>query len=258
VTERSDVETAAGILREASRTRRPVDPLTQTFPALTVADAWEIQRVNRDLLLADGRTVAGYKVGLTSQAMQVQMGVGEPDFGVVLDDMVLSTPVLELAHFVQPRVEAEIALVLREDLGAGATTERVLELADQAMPSLEIIDSRIRDWRLSLIDTVADNASSGAIVLGSAQEPSPLDLAALECVVSVGGAAVASGLGSAALGHPAAAAAWLARRLAEFGEVLTAGSVVMTGSLHASFAVAAGDEVVADFGALGVVRLSVR
>lgn len=256
--DRPDVGTAARILRDATASRRPVDPLTVTFPGLSVDDAWRIQQINRELLLAGGRRVAGYKVGLTSRAMQEQMGVDEPDFGVVLDDMVLTDAVLDLADFLQPRVEAEIALVLGRDVGVGATREQVLDAVEQVFPSLEIIDSRIRDWRLSLVDTVADNASSGAIVLGAGRGPAGLDLAAVEAVVSTGGRETARGVGAAALGHPAEAAAWLARRLATFGEALTAGSVVMTGSLHASFPVAAGDEVLADFGQLGRVRLTVR
>jgi 2-keto-4-pentenoate hydratase len=178
---------------------------------------------------------------------------------VLLSDMQLTDGGdLRLADFVQPRVEAEIALILGDDLGAGATAADVLRATRAACPSIEVIDSRIANWQLSLVDTVADNASSGAFVLGPPVPIAGLDLAALEVVVSVNGTERMRGIGAAALGHPAAAAAWLANRLAGFGTELSAGSVVMTGSLHASFPVAAGDELVADFGTFGATRLVAR
>ncbi|MET7420055.1 fumarylacetoacetate hydrolase family protein [Dactylosporangium sp. NPDC005555] len=250
MTDEATLEEAAAKLREASRTRVPIDPLTVRWPHLDVGDAWRIQQINRDLAVAAGRRVDGYKCGLTSEAMQRQMGVDEPDFGVLLDDMLLADRMAAQA-FVQPRVEAEIALVLGADVGAGATAASVLAATASVRPAIEIIDSRIADWRLSLVDTVADNASSGAYVLGPPLAPGGLDLAEIEVEVSVNGEVRDIGLGSAALGHPAAAAAWLANRLAGFGLVLTAGSVVLTGSLHASFPVTPGDRVVADFGVLG-------
>lgn len=253
------VEQAARILREAHEHRTPVEPLTVTFPELTLDDAWTIQSLNRDDQLTAGRTVLGYKCGLTSRAMQEQMGVDEPDFGVLLDDMrVPEGGVMEADRFLQPRIEAEIILVLGRDLGAGTSTADVLAATAFACPSLEIIDSRIKDWRLTLIDTVADNASSGAFVMGEGIAIDGLDLAAIETVVSVNGVEAARGLGSAALGHPAAAAAWLANRLGDFGQVFRAGAFVMTGSLHASIPVVRGDDIVADFGELGSARVSVR
>jgi 2-keto-4-pentenoate hydratase len=252
------LEQAAAILRQSQASRVPVEPLTATFADLTVADAWQIQTINRDLALAAGRTITGYKCGLTSAAMQQQMGVDEPDFGVLLDDMQVDDGgEMLMTRFLQPRVEAEIILVLGHDLGAGTTAEDVLAATAHARPSLEIIDSRIKDWRLSLIDTVADNASSGAFVMGEPVGIDGLDLAAIETVVTINGVETARGLGAAALGHPAAAAAWLANRLADFGLVLEAGSVVMTGSLHASVPVSGGDVVVADFTSLGSTSLNV-
>jgi 2-keto-4-pentenoate hydratase len=253
------LDEAAAILRQSQADRVPVEPLTVTFPGLTVADAWHIQSINRSLALASGRSILGYKCGLTSQAMQAQMGVDEPDFGVLLDDMqVADAGVMEMARFLQPRIEAEVILVLAHDLGSGTTEADVLAATANARPSLEIIDSRIKDWRLSLIDTVADNASSGAFVMGEGVDISSLELADVETVVRINGVEAARGLGSAALGHPARAAAWLANRLGDFGLVLGAGSVVMTGSLHASIPVSAGDDVIADFGVLGSASLRVR
>ncbi|GAA2594887.1 fumarylacetoacetate hydrolase family protein [Dactylosporangium fulvum] len=248
---------AAARLREATRTRVPIEPLTVTYPDLTVDDAWRIQAINIDLLRHDGRVINGYKVGLTSAAMQQQMGVDEPDFGVLLDHMLLPG-VMVADEFVQPRIEAEIALVLGADLPADATAADVLAATAQVFPSIEIIDSRVANWKLSLVDTVADNASSGAYVLGPASPLTGLDLAAVEVTVTVNGEVVDRGLGAAALGHPADAAAWLARRLAGFGQTLTAGSVVMTGSLHASLPVTRGDRVAASFTDLGDVTLDVR
>jgi 2-keto-4-pentenoate hydratase len=190
--------------------------------------------------------------------MQAQMGVDTPDFGVLLDDMqIADNGVMRLDEFVQPRIEAEIALVLAHDLGAGATVQDVLDGAEQAFPALEIIDSRIRDWRLTLIDTVADNASSGAYVLGPPVPARRFELGDVEVVLNLNGVERARGFGSAALGHPAAAAAWLANRLADFGTTLTAGSVVLTGSLHASLPLARDDRVQADFGEFGSANVVV-
>jgi 2-keto-4-pentenoate hydratase len=259
MTDADVVEQAAALLRKAHADRTPIEPLTARYgDVLDVASAWRIQTHNRDLALAEGRFVVGYKVGLTSDAMQRQMGVDEPDFGALLDDMTVPDGgTLRLIDFVQPRAEAEIALTLTRDLGAGTTADDVIAAIDQAYPSLEIIDSRIKDWRLSLIDTVADNASSGAYVLGPPMSLGGADLADLEVTVRLNGAEAAGGRGSAALGHPANAAAWLANRLAGFGLALTAGSVVLTGSLHASLPLVGGDRVEADFGAFGTVSIDI-
>ncbi len=257
MTETAVIEDAARLLREAARTRVPIQPLTRSFPALDVADAWRIQEINRDLRVAAGRRVIGYKVGLTSVAMQQQMGVDEPDFGVLLDDMRLHDE-MTAADFVSPRVEAEIAMVLDTTVGAGASAADVLAATAYVQAAIEIIDSRIADWKLSLVDTVADNASSGAFVAGEPVPLAHLDLAAVPCRLLVNGVERASGVGAAALGHPATAAAWLANRLGGFGQSLTAGSVVLTGSLHASLPVAPGDEVRAIFDGLGECRLRVR
>ncbi|CAN5560734.1 2-keto-4-pentenoate hydratase [soil metagenome] len=252
------LETAAARLRQATISRVPIVPLTQQFPELDIADAWQIQQLNLEQQLADGRGILGYKVGLTSLAMQEQMGVDEPDFGVLTDDMLVTDGVLDLDRYVQPRVEAEIALILGADLGRGATAADVRAATAFVQPSLEIIDSRIADWKLSLIDTVADNASSGAYVVGELVPFVDLDLLGVETVININGVEKARGFGSAALGDPAEAAAWLVNRLADFGLILRAGSVVMTGSLHASLPLQRGDEVIADFTSLGSTRLFVR
>jgi 2-keto-4-pentenoate hydratase len=253
------VERCAQLLRTAQNERAAIEPLTAQFPeGLDLDSAWRIQTVNRSLALDAGRQIVGYKVGLTSEAMQRQMGVAEPDFGVLLDDMVITDgATLRLADFVQPRGEAEVGLVVTRDLGAGTTPADVIGAIGSAHPALEIIDSRIKDWRLTLIDTVADNASSGAYVLGPAMELGGTDLADVMVRVRVNGSELASGPGSAALGHPAIAAAWLANRLADFGLVLTAGSVVLTGSLHASFPMRHSDRIEADFGSFGRVAIDV-
>lgn len=259
MTDRDVRDEAAAILRRSQASGVPIEPLTATFAGLTVADAWQIQTINRDLALASGRSIVGYKCGLTSDAMQQQMGVDEPDFGVLLNDMQLDDGgEMLMSRFLQPRAEAEIILVLGDDLGAGTTAADVLAATSHARPSVEIIDSRIRDWRLSLIDTVADNASSGAFVMGDPVSIDGLDLNAVETVLTINGVEVGRGLGSAALGDPAAAAAWLANRLGDFGLVLGAGSVVMTGSLHASVPIAAGDVVEAQFTGLGSTSVRAR
>jgi 2-keto-4-pentenoate hydratase len=257
MTDITTLEHAASLLRDAASRKAAIEPLTNSFPGLTVADAWRIQSINRELATSNGAALTGFKCGLTSLAMQEQMGVDEPDYGVLLAHMAVPDGgVIRLTDFVQPRIEAEIALLLGTDLGEECTPTEVLRAVAAAVPALEIIDSRIKDWRLTLIDTIADNASSGAYVLGAAGSAG-VDPKLVEVTVDINGAQCARGRGSDALGDPLAAAAWLARKLSEFGETLRAGSVILTGSLHASLPLRPGDSVHASFGAFGDVTVAV-
>lgn len=208
---------AARLLREAERRAAPVDPLSALLPGLDLADAYAIQRENVTRRLADGATVVGHKVGLTSAAMQRLLGVDEPDFGHLLDDMVHrdGAPVFA-ARYCRPRIEPEICFRLARPLsGPGVTAEDVLAATEAVAPALEIVDSRIRDWRITLVDTVADNAGSAGPVCGTwtplAAAP---DLADIGVDLVVGGERVASGSGREVQGHPAAAVAWPANALA--------------------------------------------
>ena len=254
------VEALAEALWSAERDAAPIAPLTAQHPDLTVADAYAVQQALIRRKLAAGARVMGWKVGLTSTAMQRLLGVSEPDFGHLLDTMQLAdgSP-LSRAALIWPRVEPEIAFALGADLhGPGVTAADVLAATAALIPALEVVDSRIRDWQIRLADTIADNASSARFVLGRGRvPPGDFDLRLLGMVFQVDGQVVATAAGAAVLGHPAQAVAWLANTLARFGQGLRAGQVVLPGSLVAAVDVQPGMTVTAEFDRLGAVTLHV-
>lgn len=245
-------------LWEADRTAKPVAPLTERHPDLVLSDAYAVQTLNIRRRTAAGQRVIGRKVGLTSLPMQRMLGVNEPDFGVLTDEMVVEDgDLIDLGRLVQPRVEAELAFVMASDLaGPGVTTARALTAIEGALPAVEIVDSRVADWRITLVDTVADNASSGLIVLGGRMRPvRDLDMRLLGVVLSRHGQMIDSGAGAAALGNPARCVAWLANTLGAFGEGLRAGDVVLPGAVHKMVPVEPGDVFRAEFAHLGAVTV---
>jgi len=257
-TDPGDVARHADALWDAASSRIAIKPLTLDNPELSIADAYAIQLANVDRAVAGGRRIVGHKVGLTSKAMQEMLGVDEPDFGVLLDDMVLpDDSTVAPGRLLQPRVEAEIAFRLGRDLhGPGVSTEDALAAIEVAIPSLEIIDSRIADWQIRLADTIADNGSSAMVVLGADETPvQDLDLRLIGAIVEHNGALVEHGVGAAVLGHPARCVAWLANKLAEFDQGLFAGQIVMPGAVHRAVTVAPGDVVRAVFDRLGPVTV---
>jgi 2-keto-4-pentenoate hydratase len=244
-------------LYHAEVTQRPIAPLTATYPAMTAADAYSVQQVMLAKKLA-GRTILGRKVGLTSKAMQQMLGVDQPDYGVLADDMVIEDGGdCRLSELIQPKVEPEIAFILAKDLtGPGLTAAEVLAATEYITASLEIVDSRITNWQIKLADTIADNASSARYVLGKARVvPGQLDLRLVGMVMEKNGQLVDTGAGAAALGHPAEAVAWLANKLAEFGVSLKAGEVILPGALCRAIEVKSGDVVRAEFAGLGQVSV---
>jgi len=252
----TDINALAAILQAAQVNGTPVPPLTETCDGLTLDDAYAIQQVQIRGRLDAGAVIAGYKVGLTSEAMRQQFGVSEPDFGDLLSDMeYVADASVPVDSFLQPRAEPEIALVLGRPLtGPRVTVSEVVAATAYAVPAIEIIDSRIADWRITLVDTVADNASSGGFVVG--QSPVPLDrvdLSLTGCVLRRNGRIIATGAGAAVLGSPLHAAAWLASQLIGRGAELDAGHIILTGSITASIPVQAGDAVSASFDHLGSV-----
>jgi 2-keto-4-pentenoate hydratase len=247
----------AASLREAEDTRQPIGPLTEAHPDLSVADAYRIQQINVHRRKEEGGLVRGRKIGLTSVAMQEQLGVDEPDFGALFADMLVeegdAIPVDEL---IQPRVEAEIAFVMETELqGPGVTSADALRAVTGALPAIEIIDSRVADWKIKLPDTIADNASSARVVCGGKLTPIETieDLRLIGMSLSVNGKVAATGAGAAVLGNPIRCIAWLANKLGEFGVPLRAGDLVIAGALHAALPVAPGDSVHAEFAELGGV-----
>lgn len=253
----ADLDSIAAELLGAYATDRPtLAPLTTTYDGLTVDDAYAIQQLQIRSRVAGGAAIIGYKVGLTSAAMQQQMGVFEPDFGHLLTGMLHAGDApIDTGSFRQPRAEPEIALVLDRDLPrSGISVADVMAATAYALPAIEIIDSRITDWKISLVDTIADNASSGGLVLG--QTPVPVDgrdLSLAGCVFRRNGRILATGAGAAALGSPWYAASWLARTLTARGADLGAGDIILTGSITAAVPVTAGDSVTVSIDGLGSV-----
>ena len=245
-------------LWEADRTARPIAPLTDRHSDLDIEDAYAIQTINIDRRTAAGQRVIGRKVGLTSRPMQELLGVDEPDFGVLTDEMIVEDgDPIPMARLVQPRVEAELAFVMERDLaGPGVSTATALAAIAGALPAVEIVDSRVADWKIKLVDTVADNASSGLLVLGGRMRPvEELDLRLLGVVVSRGGELLDTGAGAAALGNPARCVAWLANKLSTLGSGLRAGDVVLPGAVHKMVPVQPGDVFRAEFAHLGAVTV---
>ncbi len=255
-----DAETrraVADVLARAEADRSPVPPLVETWAGMDVVDAYEIQLLNIRRRLASGATVLGHKVGLSSLAMQQMMGVDEPDYGHLLSDMQVDSGV-PAARYCYPRVEVEVGFVLGAGLPGEDCTERdVLDATEAVAPAIELIDSRIRDWRIGLVDTIADNASSAGFVLGPDRvKPRDIDLRAIDATLRRNGEVEVQGRSDAVLGNPVTAVAWLARKVAAFGVRLEAGHVVLPGSCTRAVDVRPGDDFVADFAGLGSVSLS--
>ncbi|MFJ9582709.1 2-keto-4-pentenoate hydratase [Streptomyces acidicola] len=253
-----DAVKAADTLAEAARTGRACPPVRFLLPEGDIDAAYAVQRVNVERGLAAGRRIVGRKIGLTSPAVQRQLGVDQPDFGALFADMAVpESGVVAAGRLLQPKVEAEVALVLGADLPhAECTVADVLRAVDFALPALEIVDSRIEGWDIRLVDTVADNASSGLFVLGGTPVPlSGLDLRGVRMTMTRRGEAVSEGTGADCLGSPLGAAAWLASTLAGRGDPLRAGDVVLTGALGPMAVAAPGDRFEARISQLGRVAV---
>jgi len=251
----------AAELVEAERTRTPLNPLTAGHPDIDVVDAYEIQLINIRRRVAEGATIVGHKVGLSSNAMQQSMGVDQPDYGHLLADMEVFEDVpVEASRYLYPRVEVEVGFLLADDLpGAGCTEDDVLAATAAFAPAIELIDTRIKDWKIGLCDTIADNASSAGFVLGPQRvSPKDVDITGIDAVLTRNGEVVAEGRSDAVLGNPVTAVAWLARKVDSFGVRLKAGDIVLPGSCTRAIDARPGDRFVADFTGLGSVRLLFR
>ena len=255
----SQIKELANLLLKAERDLQPTAPLTASFPEMTVDDAYAIQLQIVAAKKAAGRKIVGRKIGLTAKVMQQMMGVKEPDYGILFDDMVVENGAnIPAATMIQPKVEAEIGFVLGGELqGPGITANDALKATSHVVPVLEIIDSRITDWKIKLPDTVADNASSARVVVGKSRYPAAeFDLRLIGMAMDINGDNVASGAGAAVMGHPANAVAWLANKMASVGEKLHAGHLIIPGSLCAAITVKRGDKVTANFDRLGTVEVT--
>ena len=243
-------------LWDAEHDVRPITPLTDEYPEMTPDDAFEVQLVNIRRKLDGGARVTGHKVGLASEAMQQMMGVDEPDYGHLLDTMEYREgEKIEAGRFCFPRVEVEVGFVLGADIPPeGCTQAEAAEAIEWVVPSIELIDSRIRDWKIKLADTIADNASSCGYVIGRQRvKLADIDVAAIEATLYKNGEFLASGRSDAVLGNPLNSVGWLAATVAKFGVRLRKGDVILPGTAIRAMDVAPGDTFRAEFAGLGEV-----
>ncbi len=250
------VQTAAERIRTARETVTPCAPVRDLFAADDVEAGYAVQNVNTEHWLAQGRRLVGRKIGLTSPAVQKQLGVMQPDYGMLFEDMAFAdgepVPVRDM---MQPRVEAEIAFVLGRDLDEVVTPAEVMRAIEYAVAAIEIVDSAVADWDIRFVDTVADNASSGRYVLGSTpRKLGDFDPVLCGMVMERAGEPVATGVGAACLGSPITAATWLAKKMRTVGRPLRAGDLVLSGALGSLVPVSAGDVVEARINGVGTVR----
>lgn len=256
------IQRAADLLWDAERAATPIPAVRELLGTSTDIDVgYAVQELNHQRHLGEGRRVSGRKIGVTSKAIQQQVGVDQPDFGTLYADTEYGDGIdLPASRMIQPRVEAEVALVIGRELNnAPHGFAELVRSVEFALPSIEVVDSRIENWDISIVDTVADNASCGLYVVGSRPVAlSAFDIRTLPMAMTINGSEVSTGTGAACLGNPIHAARWLADVLCERGIPLQPGDVLMTGALGPMASLQRGDAVVADFGPLGTVttRLS--
>jgi len=241
-------------LYQALLDRKPIAPITDREPDITIEDAYRIQQRMIERRLQKGETVIGKKIGVTSKAVQQMLKVYQPDFGLLLSGMVYGEgQAIPVDSMIAPRAEAEVAFILKRDLnGPGVTAADVLRATDYVLPCFEIVDSRIQDWKIKIQDTVADNASCGVFVLGGQMRAlRGLDLAVAGMVVEKNGEIVSTSAGASVQGSPVNAVAWLANTLGALGIPLKAGEVILSGSQSPLMPVAAGDSFHCSVGGLG-------
>lgn len=253
-----EIAAAAARLREATATGRAMAPLRETWPHATLADAYAIQSANAARWTSEGRVRVGAKAGLTAKSVQRQFGVDQPDFGLLYADMAVPDGDTVVASgLLQPKVEAEVAFVMaRAPDAARLTIADLIGAIGWVMPAIEIVDSRIADWAIGIVDTVADNASSGLFVLGTqARRIDDVDLALCGMVLDRNGEPVSFGAGAACLGNPLHALGWLTRTMADNGNPLRGGDIVLSGALGPMVPVVPGDRIEARIEGLGSVRV---
>lgn len=260
-----EIQTAANNLYDAEQQRVQIDPVTLSHPDMTMDDAYAIQSAWVNRKIANGRSVLGYKIGLTSRAMQRVMKIDTPDYGVLLDDMLFANNSdIRSSDFLDPQIEVELAFVLKERLfGEEVTVEQVLKSTDYVVPAFELIAAR--SFRVhpdtgatrTVFDTISDNAANGGIIMGDHRiDPNEVDLRWCGAIVKLNGVIEQTGLAAAVLDHPANGICWIAKRFAPHGVALEPGQVLLSGSFTAPIKVKAGDELVAEYGEHG--ELSIR
>ena len=261
------IQTLAAELAKSEKTREPVEHFSKRFPGMTIEDGYRVSRAWVAMQLAAGRKVIGHKIGLTSRAMQQASQIDEPDYGTLLDSMLFTcTPgqVLSIPtdRFLVPRVEVELAFILKKDLkGPDVGVEQVLDATEYVTPAIEIIDARIEQFdrhtkvMRKVYDTISDNAANAGIVVGAQRvDPRTTDLPWCGAILRQNGNVEETGLAAGVQGHPAVGIAWLANKLAPWGETLKAGQIMLAGSFTRPAVAKKGDEFDADYGALGKLQ----
>ena len=259
-----EIRSAATDLLTAEETREQIGLLSLRHPGMTLDDAYAIQSAQMAQKLATGREIIGWKIGLTSKVMQDALGIDTPDSGVLYDDMLFETgATVPAGRFIQPRVEAEIAFIMKAPLGDDATREDVLAATEAVVPSLEILDTRIlradpgTGKARIITDTVSDNAANAGIVLGAERHPpDAFDLRWTGAILRKNGEVVATGLGAAVLDDPIMGLIWLSRRMSQYGQRIEAGQVILSGSFIAPIECPPGTAIEADFGPFGSVAIA--
>ena len=252
----ADYQSVARQLRQVYATGKCCAPIRTQLPADDLEAAYSVQNSNTEYWLVKGRKSVGCKIGLTSKAVQKQLGVTQPDYGILFQDMAFSDgEVIPYASLQQPKIEGEIAFYLKEDLNSdGLTCADVMSAIDYALAAFEVVGSRIKDWNINIVDTIADNASSGVYVLG--RQPRRLnefDLRLCGAVIEHQGEPVSTGAGAACLGNPMNAVTWLANKMVEVGRPLCKGDLVLSGALGPMISVGAGDKYELRISGLGSV-----
>ena len=252
------IEAAAQRLMDAQVQGDPCAPVRELIGDCDITAAYEVQRINNDLRVAKGGRVVGLKIGLTSLAVQKQLGVDQPDFGLLFADTELKNGGgVKASSILQPKAEAEIAFVMKHDLTGDITLERAKAAIDYAVGAIEIVGSRVLNWDIRITDTVADNASASHFVLGDVrQEVNELDLAAVKMQLKKNGEVVSEGMGAACMGNPLFALVWLAQTFADLGTPLKAGDIVLSGALGPMCAGEAGDTFAASIEGFGTVSFT--
>lgn len=259
-----DIIAAANQLYEAEKNRVQIAPLTLGHPDMDMDDAYAVQKAWVDQKIADGRKITGYKIGLTSRAMQMAMKIDTPDFGVLLDDMAFADgDTIRAGDFTDPRIEVEFAFVLKQPLfGDNVSIEQVLEATDYVVPALELIAARSHrvdpetGYTRTVFDTIADNAANAGYVLGNNKvDPAEIDLRWAGAMLYLNGQIEETGLAGGVMGHPAHGIRWVCKRFAPHGIGLEPGQVILAGSFTRPVAVTAGDNILADYGSLGTVEV---
>ena len=246
-------------LHDAETGKRAIEPLSSRFPEITINCAYKIQLENVGRRVKAGEKIVGKKIGLTSYPMQKLLGVYEPDYGHILNTMVLLKNELSLSTVIQPKAEGEIAFVMKESIeGPGVSSTDVIRATDFVMPAIEIIDSRVRDWKIKIEDTVADNASSAFILVGTKALPmNEIDMFSTGMVFCKNGEVVDTAAAAAVMGNPVNAVTWLINKLSEFGVGIKRGEIILSGSLTAAVDLKEKDVVEVVFDRLGTVNLKV-